>query len=323
MKILLSRESFDAHQDILRSLVPDAEWVVLEDDASCTGDPTGADIVYWGGGFFTDRDRLRVIVSACRAPDVQWIQGPAAGVDAKIWSDILDRGVRLTSGSGMWSEPIAQYSIAWVLAWAQGLGGQMLRSQHHEWNQLGAEDLTSSTLGIVGYGGIGKACARIAKAIGMDVIATRRTPGEEPNLDELLSPDRLHELLGRSDYVVIAVPLTDATRDLIGTDEFAAMGDHTVLINVARGEIVDEEALSQALRQGIIRGCTTDVTRTEPLPADSPLWDVPNLVITSHQSGGGPQAQALLDDLFVENLGRYVKGEELINEVFDTGLTHE
>ncbi len=323
MKILLGRESFDDREAELRSLAPDAEWVLIEEDASCTGDPADADIVYWGPGLFEDRDRLRVVVKAARQPGLGWLQGPSAGVDGKLWNEVLANGTRLTNGSGMWAEPIAQYVTAWMLAWSQGLGGQMLRSQHHEWSRIPSEDLTSATMGIVGYGGIGKACARIAKAIGMQVIATRRTPGDEPDVDELLPPDRLHELLQRSDYVVLAVPLTDVTRDLIGAEEFAAMGEHTVVINVARGEIVDEDALTHALEHGLIRGCTTDVTRTEPLPAESPLWDVPNLIITPHQSGDGPRAQERLDDLFVENLGRYGRGEELINEVFETGLTHE
>jgi len=322
MKIVLTRESFESRRAPLIALAPEADWVLLNHDASFDGDPAGCEIIFWGAGLFTDRVRFRAVRDLLSGIELRWLQGPAAGVNHAIWSDLLDRGIRLTNASGIYAEPMAQYINAWVLAWAQGLGGQMLRSQHHEWSPLPANDLTAATIGIVGYGGIGKACARIAKAIGMRVIATRRTPGTEPDVDELLPPDRLHELLAASDYVALTVPLTDETVGLIGSDEFAAMGTGTVLINVARGELVDEDALTAALRQGTIRGATIDVTHTEPLPAASALWDVPNLVITPHQSGDGPRAQERLDDLFVENLGRYLREEPLVNEVLVTGRTN-
>lgn len=321
MKIVLTRESFESRRHQLLVQAPDAEWVILEADASVDGDPTGSQILYWGGALFGDNERFRAVREQLRNVDLKWVQGPSAGVDHTIWSDLIDRGVRVTNASGIYAEPMAQYINAWVLAWAQGLGGQLLRSQHHEWSPLPAADLTSATMGIVGYGGIGKACARIAKAIGMRVVATRRTPGSEPDVDQLLQPDQLHQLLAESDYVVLTAPLTDTTLGLIGAEEFVAMGPGTVLINVARGKLVDEDALAEALHSGTIRGATVDVTHTEPLPADSALWDVPNLVITPHQSGDGPLAQERLDDLFVENLGRYQRGEALINEVFETGRT--
>ncbi len=321
MKIVLTRESFESRREQFTTLAPDADWVVLDVDATFDGDPEGSDIVFWGPGLFGDKARAKAMRKQLNDAELKWLQGPSAGVDHMIWNELLARGVRLTNASGMYAEPMAQYINAWVLAWAQGLGGQILRSQHHEWSPLPAEDLTAATIGIVGYGGIGKACARIAKAVGMTVIATRRTPGSEADVDQLLHPDQLHQLLAASDYVAITVPLTDATVGLIGADEFVAMGPQTVLINVARGEVVDEDALSEALHGGTIRGATIDVTQTEPLPTESPLWDVPNLVITPHQSGDGPRAQERLDDLFAENLARYRRGEPLINEVFETGRT--
>ena len=321
MKIVITRESFESHRDHLIALAPDAEWVILEDDASFDGDPKGSDILYWGVSVFGNNERFESVREQLGGTDLAWVQGPSAGVNHTIWSDLLDRGVRVTNASGIYAEPMAQYVNAWVLAWAQGLGGQLLRSQHHEWSPLPADDLTSATMGIVGYGGIGKACARIAKAIGMRVVATRRTPGSEPDVDQLLQPDQLHQLLAESDYVVLTAPLTDATLGLIGAEELVAMGPGTVLINVARGELIDEEALAEALHSGTLRGATIDVTHTEPLAPDSALWDVPNLVITPHQSGDGPRAQERLDALFVDNLGRYQRGEALINEVFETGKT--
>ncbi len=323
MKIVLSRESFEARHGELTNAAPSADWVLINEDGSFEGDPKGCTILYWGAGLFHDEARLDAVMECWSDPSLEWVQGPAAGIDNPAWSGLLQRGVRLTNASGIYAEPMAQYVSAWVLAWAQGLGGQMLRSQHHEWNPIEAHDLTSATMGIVGYGGIGKACARVAKAIGMRVVATRRTPGGEPDVDELLGPQQLHHLLSESDYVVLTTPLTDITAGLIGEAEFEAMGPGTVLINVSRGEIIDEDALTEALAHGVIRGATIDVTHVEPLPADSPLWDVPNLVITPHQSGDGPRAQERLDDLFVENLTLHERCEPLLNEVFDTEKADE
>ena len=315
-------ETREARRQELDALAPDAEWVTIDGDGGLDGDPVGTEIVYWGAGMFGTPARIRPVLEQWGDPALRWVQGPAAGVDHEIWQDLLDRGVTLTNGSGIWAEPMAQYVTAWVLAWSQGLEGQMLRSEHHEWTPVESDDLTLRTMGIVGYGGIGRACARMAKGIGMRVIGLRRSGGDDPHADEIVGPDRLHDLLAAADYVVLCAPLTDATRDLVGAGEFAAMGPGTVFINVARGELVDEDAMADALRHGVIRGATTDVTRTEPLPSDSPLWDVPNLVITPHQSGDGPRSDERLDDLFVDNLGRYLRGEPLRNRVTDTGISH-
>jgi phosphoglycerate dehydrogenase-like enzyme len=322
MKILLAAESRASCRDDLDRLLPAAEWVSIGPDGSLDGDPTGTEVIYWGADLWTEEVRLAPIFEQWDAETLVWVQGPSAGVDHPKWPELLDRGVRLTNASGIWAEPIAQYVIAWTLAWAQGLHGQILRSQHHDWTMAPADDLSMRTMGIIGHGGIGSACARVAHALGMRVVALRRTGGHDPHIDDMFTPDRLHELLETSDFVVLCAPYTDATRDMIGAEEFAAMGPQSVFINVARGELVDETAMAEALRRGVIRGATTDVTRTEPLPVDSPLWDVPNLVITPHQSGEGPRGQERLDALFLDNLGRFVRGEPLINEVTDTGITH-
>jgi len=318
MKILLPRSSVEAHADHITALVPDAELVVLEDDASTTGVPENIEIIYWGVGIGRDARAMK-LVESWKDPSLRWVQGPNAGYDHPIWMDLVNRGVVFTRAADIWVEPMAQYIHAWILAWSQGIGGQMLRSQHHEWNQVEPDDLTARTIGIIGFGGIGRPTARIAQAIGMRVLATRRTPGGAPDVDEMYTPDRLHEVLEASDYVVLCTPLTDDTRDLIGADEFAAMGSGTVLINVARGEVVDEDALAEALTSGTIRGATIDVTRTEPLPANSPMWDLPNLVITPHQSGEGPRSQERLDDLFLDNLERYVNDRPLRNVITPEG----
>jgi phosphoglycerate dehydrogenase-like enzyme len=313
MKILLTRASAGRIDARVRALAPTAEIVVVEEDGTVTGDRAGVKVIFWG--VLNTPETVKSLLESWHDPALAWVQSPNAGNDNDVWHDLVSRGITLTAAFNVWTEPMAQYINAWILAWSQGLGGQMLRSQHHEWNKLPADDLTARTLGIIGFGGIGRPTARIAKAIGMRVLATRRTPGPADNVDEMFTPDQLHHVLAESDYVVLAVPLSDETRDLIGAAEFAAMGSETVFINVARGESVDEAALADALRNGKIRGATIDVTRTEPLPRESPLWELPNLVITPHQSGDGPLGRERLEGLFLRNLASYITGEPLENVV--------
>ncbi|MBW2359750.1 MAG: hypothetical protein JRG84_02495 [Deltaproteobacteria bacterium] len=201
-------------------------------------------------------------------------------------------------------------------------GDRIRRPDVEDTRHLVSGDLTSKTLGIVGLGGIGLAAARIGKAFGMRVIGTRRTPaGDETDVDLWLPPKRLPELLETADYVVLCVPLTDATRHSIGAAELAAMRSDSVLINVARGDVVDEPALIDALRDRRIRGATLDVAALEPLPPDSPLWSLDNCVITPHDAGYSPRANERLAGLFFDNLSRYVAGEPLRNEIRDVALS--
>ncbi len=190
-----------------------------------------------------------------------------------------------------------------------------------EWAKFNTTDLGGRTLGIVGYGGIGAAVARRAKAFDMRVVATKRTLVDDANLDELLPPAALQALLAQADYVVLCVPLTDETSGLIGARQLQAMAPHAVLVNVSRGAVVDQEALIDALREGRIGGAVIDVTTPEPLPADSPLWAMENVVITPHDSGDSPGAFGHTVDHWLKNLARYVRGEDLLNVVTTTGLT--
>jgi phosphoglycerate dehydrogenase-like enzyme len=318
MKILLLRGAVERIGDHIRRIDPDVEFAIIEEDASVTGGADGIEVIYWGNGAHRDR-RMLTLLESWHDPSLKWVQGPGAGYDNDIWTDLLSRGVDFTRAGDIWVEPMAQYIHAWVLAWSQGIEGMIDRSRARDWRQVIPDDVTARTLGIVGFGGIGRPAARIAKGLGMRVMATRRTPGPAPDVDEMLTPDRLHELLSGSDYVALCTPLTDETRGLIGAAEFAAMRPTTVLINVSRGAVVDEVALVRALNDGAIRGATLDVTHEEPLPPDAPLWNTPNLVITAHQSGEGPRGDERLDALFLDNLERYVDRRPLRHLVVPEG----
>jgi phosphoglycerate dehydrogenase-like enzyme len=196
----------------------------------------------------------------------------------------------------------------------------LAREPKRFWEVFVSEDLTSKTLGIVGLGGIGAAAARVAKAFGMRVLGLRRKPSRDPNVDAWFGPEGLHSRLAESHYVVLSLPLTNETRGLMGAEEFLKMRDDAVLINVARGPVVNEEALIHALAHGVIKGASLDVTEIEPLPPDSPLWSLPNCTITPHDAGYSPLSDTRLGELFLDNLGRYVRGDPLRNEIRETGL---
>jgi phosphoglycerate dehydrogenase-like enzyme len=171
-------------------------------------------------------------------------------------------------------------------------------------------------LGIVGLGHIGRRVAQLGRAFGMRILAIRRSalPGEhDADVDQFYTSDRLRDMLHLSDYVVIAVPLTTATENLIGEAELRAMQPHAYLVNVARGRVIDEDALIRALKEGWIGGVGLDVTREEPLPADSPLFALPNVILTPHISGVSVHYDQRLATLFADNLRRYRSGEPMMN----------
>lgn len=301
-------------------VAPNADVVTLDSEGEFDGDPDGIEVLAFSTVAGVNRRLMRSLVPHFGSPDLRWVQSPGAGVDNPAFKALIDRGVRLTNASGIHAEPIAQYIFAYVLHWERQIARHQAQQAAKEWKLIVSDDLTRKTLGIVGLGGIGEAAARVANAFGMRVVGTRRTPVESPAVDLFLPPEQLHALLTQSDYVVLSVPLTEATLHSIGRAEFEAMRDDAILINVARGDVVDEPALIEALRAGTIRGATLDVTSTEPLPAESPLWTLPNCVLTPHDAGWSPRATERIAALFLDNLGRYIRGEPLRNEIMTTDL---
>ncbi|WP_281195197.1 D-2-hydroxyacid dehydrogenase [Halorubrum sp. F4] len=251
------------------------------------------------------------------APD--WIQTLNAGVDSYDLAELDARGVAVTNASGVAANPIAEQVLGYLLAFERRIH-RGIRQQEREgvWRDYSAGELRGKTLGIVGVGAIGTRVAELATGFDLEVIGTKRTPETAPDVvDEAYPPSGLSELLVRSDHVVLACPLVEETRGLIGREELMAMGSDAVLVNVARGEVVDEPALETALQQGRIRGAALDVFEEEPLPADSPLWNLPNAIITPHMAGSTPKYADRIGDLFAENYERYADGEldELRNRV--------
>lgn len=253
-----------------------------------------------------------------RSPRLKWIQTMSAGIDRFLDAEMIASPVTLTNVSGIHATPIGEFVLGLMLMFAKNAPLHFQMKQEKQWKRLPPSILRSKTVGIVGLGSIGREVARLSKAFGMRVLATRRTAkgeGRARNVDLLLPADELRRLLGESDFVVLAVPVTAETRGLIGEEELRAMKSTAYLINISRGETVDEEALTRALEEGWIASAGLDVFATEPLPPDSRLWELPNVIFSPHVAGGMEEYAERATERFVENLRRYLEGKKLRNVV--------
>jgi phosphoglycerate dehydrogenase-like enzyme len=275
-----------------------------------------SDILEWS----RTSDGVRAaILSALSAPSLAWVQSASTGVEHPIFGTLLERGVRVTNAPGLHAQPIAEYVFAHLLSLTKRVREHAALQASRSYTPLQAEELHGKTLGIFGFGGIGRTTARVARAFGMRVIAVRRTPGPDPDVDEVVAPERLDAMLAASDVVLVAAPLTPETRRIIDANRLSRMRPGAVLVNVARGAIVDEAALTDALRSGHLRAAILDVQEQEPLPPSSPLWGLEQCIVTAHDSSHSPHTFARGVDLFLENLGRFVAGTPLIAEIARPG----
>jgi phosphoglycerate dehydrogenase-like enzyme len=283
-------------------------------DAECAR----AEIAFFSGDVFPDF--ARQFFSAVRkAPRLKWLHAFNVGVDHPIFDEMLARGVRLTTSAGSTAVPIAQTAIMALLALARGFPRWLVAQRARRWDpERGTppRDLQDQTAVILGLGKIGAEIARLARVLGLKVIGVRRSPrGADDPVDELHPPAALPGLLARCDWLIIACPLTPETRGLIGADALARLPRGARLINIARGEIVDERALIAALKTGQVAGAYLDAFETEPLPPESPLWDMPNVLVTPHNSAAAAGNDQRVLEIFLDNLGRWHRGAQLVNEV--------
>jgi D-3-phosphoglycerate dehydrogenase len=247
-----------------------------------------------------------------RLPRLRWVQAPAAGIGDQQLHLVLGSSVTLTSAAGVYGDLVAEHVLTLMLALYKRLPELFEWQRQGRWDDLPTRSLTGQTVGIVGAGGIGRATARLARPFGMRAIGVRRGGGAVPELDETLPLERLSDLLGSSDVVVLATPLTDQTRGMVDAAFLRAMRPTALLINVARGGIVVTDDLLRALHEGWIGGAGLDVTDPEPLPEDHPLWRAPNTIITPHHANPSEASHEPIARRFAENLRRYLAGEPLL-----------
>jgi phosphoglycerate dehydrogenase-like enzyme len=269
-----------------------------------------------------------------RSPQLKWIQLMSAGAD-HILKGVLDerKTVAVTTGSGVAASTIAEYTIASMLAWAHVFPVTMRSQLSREWKRTGfmdIEPMRSKTLGVIGYGSIGRETARIAQGLGMDVLALKRNPHERSDSGwnpsgvgdpegtiplRWYGPDRCEAILRDADYITVTLPLTPQTRGFIGRKEIAAMRPNAYIVNVGRGEVIDQDALIEALSENRIAGAGLDVFEREPLESESALWDLENVILTPHVSGGFKNYNGVCCELFAANLRRFRAGQPLFNLV--------
>lgn len=234
---------------------------------------------------------------------VRWVHTLAAGVDTLLFPELVASDAIVTNARGVFSDALGEFAVAAMLWFAKDLGRMRRNQEARRWQPFDVDRLEGATVSIIGLGSIGHAVARRCKALGMKVIGVRRTDGS------------LENALRDADYVVVTTPLTDATRGLIGARELALLKPTAVIINIGRGAVIDEAALLDALQNERVRGAALDVFAHEPLPPDHPLWTLENVLLSPHTADHTADAHDRSMRMFLENLARFRRGEELMNVV--------
>lgn len=268
--------------------------------------PDAAVIFNWSG----PGELLRKVFAM--SPRVRWVHTRAAGLDRVLFPELVESPVTLTNGSGVFSAPLAEFAMAGILFFAKNLRAMVRNQEAGEWVQVEVAEIAGQTVGIVGYGDIGRTAAARARALGMRVLAVKRHAGGE---EGVFGPERLTDVLKEADYIVVSTPLTPQTHGLIGVAEFAAMKPNAVVINLGRGPVIDEQAMVQALRDRRIRGAVLDVFDQEPLPAGHPFYGMENVLLSPHCADHTPDWLERAMQFFLDNFERFRNGEALRNVV--------
>jgi phosphoglycerate dehydrogenase-like enzyme len=267
-------------------------------------------LLFWG------RPLERVVEIVTRQPDLAWVHQRAAGVQPKLLEALAGHPTVLTKGTGAQGPAIGEYVAAVVLAYYKDLPGLFRLQQRCAWSaDFAFRELAGQTVGIIGLGSAGSSTARLLRGFGVHLRGLRRTGAPTAEVDRVYAPSELGEFLDRLDVLVIAAPLTAATRGLIGGQEVARLRRGALLVNVGRGPIVDEAAMLAALESGQLGGAALDVFDSEPLAPDSPLWKMPNVIISPHCADSTPESPQRSLDIFLDNLDRFSRGESLRNVV--------
>lgn len=235
------------------------------------------------------------------AENLRWVQALSAGVGSYDLDRLRQENIVLTNASGVHSVPIAEQVLGYMLLFERNIHKGIRQQEAREWRHYQAGELRNKTVGIIGVGEIGQEVARLTDALGMAVIGTKQTPEQVPYVQEVYGPEETLTVVGKADYAIVTCPLTSETKGLITTNELASMKPDAVLVNVARGEIIDEDALLTALQKGHIGGAALDVQTVEPLPPQSPLWNLSNVIITPHMAGATPHYWDRCAEIFSNN----------------------
>lgn len=326
VRILLTERSAADFADRILAVAPDATLVRMRSDGTLEegGRPVDRDSaaveVAWPTSDLFDGGPIRPFFGFMVHSDtLRWVQSPAAGFDAPVFADLVRKGVRLTNAH-IAGVAISEYVLRAVLDHYQRAEQWRVAQGDREWRRHEFREIHGTTWLVVGFGSIGEAVGVRAGAFGARVIGVRRTPTGRETADLVVTPDALDAHLPDADVVVLAAPGGPNTDGLVDADFLGRMKPRSVLVNIARGSLVDERALIAALDRGVPEAALLDVTATEPLPTDAPLWRHPRVTLTPHNSAAGDGRFERLADLFCENLARYRDGRPLLNEVTEADL---
>ncbi len=321
MHVLLSATAHDrfwprvARSGVAPVVLCDDGRLSLADGSAACLDEVRPEVAWGTSDVFPDlAKRRRFFDLLRRARSLEWYQSFAAGFDGPVYRDLAARGVRVTNAH-VNDIPIAEFVLRAVLDHFQRAEAWRAAAAERRWEPHDYREVHGSTWLVVGLGSVGTAVARRARAFGATVIGCRRHPSPDDPADRVVTPDRLGDVAGEADVVVLAAPANDATNGLVGEAFLAAMKQGSVLVNVARGTLVDDRALLAALDRGVPEVAVLDVFATEPLPGDHPYWHHPAVVLTPHNAAGGTGRYERQAVLFRENLDRFLAGEPLRNDV--------
>lgn len=309
MNIVVLNPLADRHKEVILAAEPNVNIIVTDEKNALEHMPSCHILVTWGWA------ETRHLYQA--APHLEWVHTLSAGVEKLLFPEIQAADTILTNSKGIHGIPVSEHVLAMMLAFSRGLTVSIRQQEAKQWRRMPTNELHDHTLAIVGLGSIGREIAKKAKALGMTVIASKQELTTELFVDKLYPPDgdSLLEMLAAADFVVIALPLTENTRHLIGLKQFSAMKRSAYLFNIARGTVITESDLITALEQKLIAGAGLDVFDIEPLPESNPLWDMPNVIITPHVAALSPAYLDRAIKLFADNLTRFIQGRDMINVV--------
>ncbi len=305
MKVLLNVGGVSPTDPLLRAAAPEAVFVATPDEATLRREAVDAEVC-WGGAHFG------VLLEVAR--QLRWFASTSAGMERFIRQTHGRPDLLLTSGAGTYDVPIAEHVLALLFAVRRDLGHSVRASVEHQWTRRSRmRELRDSTLGIVGLGHIGQEVARLAAGLGLRVLGHRRRTGPPPPGVQQVFHGRagLLEMLRQCDQVAVTAALTPATERLLDAEALDVLPPHAVIVNIGRGRLIDEAALIERLQSGRLAGAGLDVFETEPLPADSPLWDLPQVIVTAHNAGTSHRIEQRRLEHFAAQLRRWVAGEPL------------
>lgn len=309
LNIVVLNPLADRHKEVIKAAEPNINIIVSDEKTVPEHMPECHILVTWG---WAETQHLYQA-----APHLEWIHALSAGVEKLLFPEIQAADTILTNSKGIHSIPVSEHLLAMMLAFSRGLTLSIRQQNARLWERVPTDELHEHTLAIIGLGAIGREIAKKAKALGMTVLASKQEMTTELFVDKLYLPDSdsLQEMLAQADYVVVALPLTENTKNLIGMKQFTIMKPSAYFFNIARGPIVNEADLVTALERKLIRGAGLDVFTHEPLPESSPLWTMPNVIITPHVAALSPAYLDRAIKLFADNLTRFIQGRDMINLV--------